>query len=376
MKKSFLFLLAALAWVQPAFAQFAGPGQRPQRPQAWVECIYQSTLATLVNGQGSLLQCDNKGSVFNVIRDAAGNARGANVDASNRLSVTVDNIAGALTLGTITTVGTVTNLAQMNGVALLMGNGVTGPGSQRVTISSDNTAFSVNSTLSAETVKVIGTVNVAAAQTIAVTNAGTFATQVAALALAQGSTTSGQTGPLIQGAVTTSAPTYTTAQTSPLSLDTGGALRVNVVTGGGTGGTSSTFGSAFPGTGTAIGANASGATGGLMAGVVQCDSTAIYDASTNGSTELKALTSGRSVYVCGYVIAAAGTVNVKLIYGTGTACATGSNNMTPAYQLIAQGGIADSGTFYRGLKTASANALCINTSAGVAVQAIVYYSVI
>jgi len=42
---------------------------------------------------------------------------------------------------------------------------------------------------------------------------------------AQGSTTSGQTGPLVQGAVTTSAPTYTTAQTNPLSLDTAGNLR-------------------------------------------------------------------------------------------------------------------------------------------------------
>lgn len=51
-------------------------------------------------------------------------------------------------------------------------------------------------------------------------------------AVAQGSTTSGQTGSLIQGAVTTSAPSYTTAQTSPLSLDTSGNLRVNVVAGG------------------------------------------------------------------------------------------------------------------------------------------------
>lgn len=51
------------------------------------------------------------------------------------------------------------NIKQINGVAPLMGNGVTGTGSQRVTISSDNTAFSVNATLSAETTKVIGTVN-------------------------------------------------------------------------------------------------------------------------------------------------------------------------------------------------------------------------
>lgn len=52
-----------------------------------------------------------------------------------------------------------TNTAQINGVTPLMGNGVTGTGSQRVTIASDNTAFSVNATLSAETTKVIGTVN-------------------------------------------------------------------------------------------------------------------------------------------------------------------------------------------------------------------------
>lgn len=37
-----------------------------------------------------------------------------------------------------------TNVAQINGVTPLMGNGVTGTGSPRVTISSDNTAFSVN----------------------------------------------------------------------------------------------------------------------------------------------------------------------------------------------------------------------------------------
>jgi len=43
----------------------------------------------------------------------------------------------------------------------------------------------------------------------------------------QNSTTSGQSGNLVQGAVTTAAPTYTTAQTSPLSMTTAGALRVD-----------------------------------------------------------------------------------------------------------------------------------------------------
>ena len=45
--------------------------------------------------------------------------------------------------------------------------------------------------------------------------------------VAQGSTTSGQSGNLIQGAVTTASPTYTTGQTSPLSLNTSGSLRTD-----------------------------------------------------------------------------------------------------------------------------------------------------
>lgn len=48
------------------------------------------------------------------------------------------------------------NVAQMNGVTTTMGNGIAGTGVQRVAIASDNTAFAVNATLSAETTKVIG----------------------------------------------------------------------------------------------------------------------------------------------------------------------------------------------------------------------------
>ena len=62
---------------------------------------------------------------------------------------------------------------------------------------------------------------------------------------AQGSTSSGQTGTLAMGAVTTGNPTYVTAQTSPLSLDTSGALRVNVIEGSGGGGVSAADESTF-----------------------------------------------------------------------------------------------------------------------------------
>jgi hypothetical protein len=56
----------------------------------------------------------------------------------------------------------------VGGATVSTGNGVVGTGVQRVAIASDNTAFSVNSTLAAETTKVIGTINVAAAQVISV----------------------------------------------------------------------------------------------------------------------------------------------------------------------------------------------------------------
>lgn len=44
--------------------------------------------------------------------------------------------------------------------------------------------------------------------------------------VAQGSSTAAQTGSLVQGAVTTAAPTYTTGTTNPFSLATDGSLRV------------------------------------------------------------------------------------------------------------------------------------------------------
>lgn len=85
--------------------------------------------------------------------------------------------------------------------------------------------------------------------------AGTVTTNDSTANLSQGSTTSGEKGQLMQGAVTTAAPSYTTAQTSPLSLDTAGNLRVNVVTGG----TSGTV---------AQGSTTSGQSGNLIQGAV------------------------------------------------------------------------------------------------------------
>jgi hypothetical protein len=105
---------------------------------------------------------------------------------------------------------------------------------------------------------------------------------------------------------------------------------------------------------------------------VPCSAAAIYDASTNGSTQLVTANETGGIQVCGYILFGGGTANVKLIYGTGTACATGTVNLTPAFALVAQAQVNDTSPFFRGLYVPPGNNLCINTSAGVAIQAVVY----
>lgn len=78
------------------------------------------------------------------------------------------------------------------------------------------TAANLNATVTGTVIANIGT-----------TNGLALDSSVNNLLISQGSTTSGEKGPLIQGAVTTAAPSYTTAQTSPLSLTTAGALRTD-----------------------------------------------------------------------------------------------------------------------------------------------------
>lgn len=126
---------------------------------------------------------------------------------------------------------------------------------------------------------------------------------------------------------------------------------------------------------------------GNIAGDVVCTSSKVYDASTSGNTELVALSGSKHIYVCGYELFSAGTVNVSLVAGTGTACASAASgtpstgtsgasaSLTPAWQFTAQTGKLSAYPVHGWLLDAgSANALCLKTSGGVAVQAQVFYS--
>lgn len=107
-------------------------------------------------------------------------------------------------------------------------------------------------------------------------------------------------------------------------------------------------------------------------GTFACNRAATYDASTSGATQLVA--ANGPILICGYTIHAAGTANISLVYGTGTNCAAGQTKVTPAFQLTTGINIEDTSPFWRGLDAPAGQALCINSSAAVAVQAIVYYA--
>jgi hypothetical protein len=170
--------------------------------------------------------------------------------------------------------------------------------------------------------------------------------------VAQGSTTSGQTGSLIQGAVTTSTPSYTTAQTSPLSLDTSGNLRVNIQASAST----ATTGSAVPSNTGYIGANSSG----NLVGVIQADHSAAINISNTTPVAIVAAVSGKKIYVTGWDVISAGSANFYLEYGTQTTnpCDTGTTSLTGPYNLAAQAGVARSGNLGPIYVIPAGNQLC------------------
>lgn len=143
---------------------------------------------------------------------------------------------------------------------------------------------------------------------------------------------------------------------------------------GGTG----TFDDTAPATGVALGVfgddGLAAGTAGLKPVRGCTDSVAISTASS-GNTQLVALTSGETVYVCGYMMVGAAAVDVQFITGTGSACATDETDLTGLMSIAAAGGgMADSSPFYRGLKSAVSSAFCIELSGNVQVSGILYYT--
>lgn len=94
---------------------------------------------------------------------------------------------------------------------------------------------------------------------------------------------------------------------------------------------------------------------------------------SSGNTELVALTSNQIIYVCGFSFNTSGTVSVKFLYGTGSACGTGGTDLMGAQDYQArEGSNMPSGGAVQ-LKGAVSNAFCINLSAAVGVHGFLTY---
>jgi hypothetical protein len=107
---------------------------------------------------------------------------------------------------------------------------------------------------------------------------------------------------------------------------------------------------------------------GNLTGIIQADTSVIINMSTATTTQVMSLTSAQKIYVTAWNVIAAGTGTIKLVYGTGTNCGTGTADLTPAYSLVAQAGIATGTGLGPVLFVPAGNALCVTTSAAVGMQ--------
>lgn len=102
--------------------------------------VDSGSITANIGTSGSLALAANQTNGTQVVQLYDG-VRNGTIKASGGAALTTDT-ALVVAISPNNTVGA--NIAQINAVTPLMGNGVTGTGSQRVTIASDNTAFSVN----------------------------------------------------------------------------------------------------------------------------------------------------------------------------------------------------------------------------------------
>jgi hypothetical protein len=175
--------------------------------------VYNDSAAALTSGQEGTARLTNNRAVHTNLRSSAGTEL-ATLSAPLRIDpvgTTTQPVSGTVSVNALPA-GTNT----IGNVEL-----VDSGGTNKASISA---AGAVKVDGSAVTQPVSGTITA----NVGTTNGLALDTSVNGLLVTQGSTTSGEKGPLAQGAVTTGAPTYTTAQTNPLSLDTSGNLRTSV----------------------------------------------------------------------------------------------------------------------------------------------------
>lgn len=110
-----------------------------------------------------------------------------------------------------------------------------------------------------------------------------------------------------------------------------------------------------------------------VAGIASYSSVKI-DNATAVTVELVALDAAKTIFVTSFNVVSAGTGTIKFVYGTGTACGTGTTDLTGAYNLTANGYVSVGSGLGAVLAVPKGNALCITTTGAVQRSGSVSYS--
>jgi len=102
-------------------------------------------------------------------------------------------------------------------------------------------------------------------------------------------------------------------------------------------------------------------------------SSAAISTSSSGNVEIVALNGSDLIYICGISISAGAATGVQLIYGTGTACATGETDLTGVYPFAANGGLVMVNGGRPQFVVPAGNAFCVENSGANAIAGHVTY---
>jgi hypothetical protein len=92
------------------------------------------------------------------------------------------------------------------------------------------------------------------------------------------------------------------------------------------------------------------------------------DTASAGNVQLVAISGSTVVTVCSYKVVASGATAFQLIYGTGTACATGETDHEGPMLLTTNSGVRDSGDGNKLFAGSAGAALCLENSNAIQVS--------
>jgi hypothetical protein len=360
--------------------------------------------------------------LYQILRDALGNERGAAVDAANRLSVAVGNtvtVSGTVTVtdgaGAVTVDGTTfdgilrdgagdtTQANVSSGRVHVDGSGVTQPiSAAALPLPAGAATAALQDGIVKDGAGDTTQANVSSGR-LHVDGSGVTQPVSGTVTANQGGAPWSVAGPAADGAAVSGNPVRIggkdgSGNTQDIATDTSGELQIDVLTlpneGQQTAANSISVtpdtdndavgatAAAPPGEAMYVGGLQSGATGGLLGGLTICDSYANVNVVTATTTLLVTGVSGRHVRICSLSLVTAGANNVALISGTGATCGTGTTGMTggttaaTGYNFAANGGLAQgSGIGVINQTNATGDSVCVVTSAAVQLSGRIGYAI-